>query len=232
MGFAAETAAGKMLKKFNDKQISRILFLTGILLLFSEIWKQITINLVLKAAGEGRYCWWYFPFQLCSTPMYMCLLLPLTLRKGREGLRDAILTYLATFGLLAGTVTFADTGGFSELGYLPLTVHSWVWHIVMVLMGLFCFAYLSAKGRNHLPGAVGIYLAGCVIAEAINLPVGKHALINMFYISPLLPMNQICFRDIAAYLGNGVGIFVYVTMTIIGAVTLDIALLCSGEGRG
>ena len=219
-----------MLSKINDKRISRILFVLGVLLLLSEVWKQLTINLVLKAAGEGQYYWWYFPFQLCSTPMYLCLLLPLTGRAGGEKLRDAILTYLATFGLLAGVFTFVDTGGFSELGYLPLTVHSWIWHILMILTGLFCFAYLAVNGRNSLAGAVGIYLAGCAAAEGINLTVGRRALINMFYISPLLKMNQPCFRDIAGYLGNGWGIFMYIAMIIVGAVTLDIALLCL-QGR-
>jgi len=218
-----------MLTEISDKKTGRILFITGILLFLSEIWKQITINLVLGAAGEGQYDWWYFPFQLCSTPMYLCLLLPLAGRKGKENFFDAILTYLATFGLLAGIFTFVDTSGFSELGYLPLTIHSWGWHILMVLMGVFCFAWLSSNGRNNLTGAVGLFLSGCVIAEGVNLTAGRQHLINMFYISPLLKMNQACFKDIAEYLGNGWGIFVYIVTIIAGAVTIDIALLAASK---
>ena len=46
----------------------RFLFYTGLVMAASEIWKQWTLTFVL---GGGSYNWWYFPFQLCSVPMYL-----------------------------------------------------------------------------------------------------------------------------------------------------------------
>ena len=43
------------------------------LMFCSEIWKQFTLTF---AIGGGSYIWWYFPFQLCSIPMYILLVYP------------------------------------------------------------------------------------------------------------------------------------------------------------
>ena len=48
-------------------------FACGILMFCSEIWKQFTLTF---AIGGGSYIWWYFPFQLCSIPMYILLAYP------------------------------------------------------------------------------------------------------------------------------------------------------------
>jgi len=211
---------GLGIRENHINKTGRILFITGILLLISELWKQYAVNVLLKAGGNG-YCHWYFPFQLCSTPMYVCLFYPLI--KKNEFLRSSALTYLSTYGLLAGLFAFADTGGFSELGYLPLTVHSWVWHIVQVLVGLFCMRMLKKEqSGGDFAGATGMFLTGCIIAGIINALVGDRGVINMFYINPRLPMQQIVFRDIAAYAGNGCAIICYILCIIVGAMVFDL----------
>ncbi len=45
----------------------------GILMLLSELWKQWRLTYILN---HRQYNWWYFPFQLCSIPMYLCLVIP------------------------------------------------------------------------------------------------------------------------------------------------------------
>ena len=51
-----------------------ILFLCGLFLGLTELYKQGFIYYI----ENGRtYDWWYFPFQLCSIPMYICLAAPL-----------------------------------------------------------------------------------------------------------------------------------------------------------
>ena len=57
----------------HEKIITSFFFLWGIIMLVSEIWKQYTLTFVL---GQGHYNLWYLPFQLCSIPMYVCLLIP------------------------------------------------------------------------------------------------------------------------------------------------------------
>lgn len=51
-----------------------ILFLCGLFLGLTELYKQGFIYYI----ENGRtYDWWYFPFQLCSVPMYLGLFIPM-----------------------------------------------------------------------------------------------------------------------------------------------------------
>lgn len=82
----------------------RRLFLCGLILAVSEVYKQLFLTLV---AHPGVYDWWYFPFQLCSIPMYLCLILPLL----PEGGRRTAATFLQDFGLLGGFMALAEPSG-------------------------------------------------------------------------------------------------------------------------
>ena len=70
-------AAGIPLAVFLARRLARtsthpcgVLVICGLVLAVSELYKQGFLYFV---AGQGRYNWWYFPFQLCSVPMYLCL---------------------------------------------------------------------------------------------------------------------------------------------------------------
>ena len=76
-------------------------FICGLFMLSGEIWKQLTLTFIL---GGGQYNWWYFPFQLCSIPMYILILYP---RIRRSALKQALLTFLMCYGLLGGIAVFA-----------------------------------------------------------------------------------------------------------------------------
>ena len=206
----------------------RIFFLCGVLMLGSEVWKQCLLTFVL---GHGTYNWWYFPFQLCSIPMYVLLAYP-WLR--RESTRRMLLEFLMSYCLLGGVAVFADTSG---LNYpLPsLTVHSWTWHILLLLIGLGAgIVYsrrLDADAKNiifsrtlshSLPlrpffHATLLYLCCCLAAELFNLSLDRFGLINMFYINPHLQMQQVVFRDLVPIIGNLPAIPIYIAATCLGA---------------
>ena len=215
----------------NKPSDKRIFYLVGgLLMAVSEVWKQYTLTFTL---GHGHYNWWYFPFQLCSIPMYLCLLIP-WIRSDR--LRRTCLTFLADFGLLGGIFAFFDTSGM-QYKLLPLTIHSYLWHILLILIGL----YTGFSGMDHsrFPSrhrlrfsdhpytpdfsfrgylcSSEFYLFCCLIATGCNYlfhPFGK---INMFYISPHYWMNQVVFRNITHSFGNPAGILSYIAATMIGA---------------
>jgi len=205
-----------------------MLFYAGVILSVSEIWKQCVIHLVLVPAGKCQSGVWYFPFQLCSTPMYACLALLPALRKNKLRLVGVIDTYLATYGLLGGIFAFFDTSGFTELGYLPISVHSYLWHFLLIAAGLAAGAALLLEDRSVFPGATALFLGNCLIAQVLNLVLGRYGTINMFYINPKLVMAQKVFKDIALYTGNDAGILVYVLTIILGAAVLYLLWLCLG----
>lgn len=191
-------------------------FTVGICLLVSEIWKQLCLTFLLS---DGVYQWWYFPFQLCSVPMYLCLILGF-LKEGKG--RDSLLAFLADFTLLSGTIVFLDTSGmFYE--YKPLTVHSFLWHIVLILLGIYAGTRKRNTGIVSFAGAAGLYLFCCAAAEVINLSFDRLDIINMFYINPHYYMGQVGFRALLKFLPNTAVIFIYILATVFGAAVLHTA---------
>ncbi len=214
----------KYFPKFSD----RLFFLCGVLMLCSEIWKQLVLTFAL---GNGIYDWWYVPFQLCSVPMYILLAYP-WLR--REGIRRTLLAFLMSYCLMSGIIVFADTSGL-QYPIPELTAHSYIWHLLLILIGigsgitycrslrsdakniLFSRALSRAYPLRPFLSATFLYLSCCVIAETLNLTLDRYGLINMFYINPHYPMQQIVFRDLVPVIGNTAAVLLYVTVTVLGA---------------
>ena len=206
-------------------------FACGILMLCSEVWKQFTLTFVI---GGGRYNWWYFPFQLCSIPMYILLAYP-WLR--RSNTRRTLLTFLMCYCLLGGVAVFADTSGL-HYPLRALTIHSYLWHILLIILGVTAgITYLRLLRANKKKALFSrslktafplrpflysslLYLACCLIAELLNLSLDRFGTINMFYINPDYQMQQVVFRDLLPILGNTGVILFYIASTILGAFIL------------
>ena len=227
----------------NMSALDRFFLACGILMAASELWKQWCITFLLNS---GCYNWWYFPFQLCSVPMYVCLVLPWL---GPGSLQDALRAFLMDFGLLGGIFAFCDTSGM-HYGYAPLTVHSFAWHFLLIGIGL--AAGLSFRGvsprtrlrpdlrirrasglhacwRSYLPAA-RCYLCGCLLATLLNLSLSPLGHINMFYISPLEPMRQKFFSAAALSAGRMPAIGLYILASLFGALLLH-SLWCLAAAR-
>ena len=202
-----------MVRKMSASTERKIFGGAGIFLLGTEIIKQLMLTFVVNG---GKYYWWYFPWQLCSIPMYVCLIAAATKKKG---VFDACLSYLATFGLMGGIAAFFDTTGF-VLTHPLLTVHSYVWHFVIIGVGIFAAA--RRKSFYFLP-ALLIYLGSAAIAEIINVAAYDAGLrpINMFYISPRYDFTMIVLKELVPVIGNTWTIVVYIITCIAGAFLLN-----------
>lgn len=196
---------------YNSRHYNHIYLICGLAMAASEIWKQLCLTFIVN---QGHYYWWYFPFQLCSIPMYICLLLPWA---KSVRLRKILLTFLMDFGMLGGIFTFFDTSGL-HYSYTPLTVHSFAWHILLVLLGL--TAGLSLESDYSWKGygrCTALYGGACIIATVFNMVFYRFGAINMFYISPHYYITQVIFKDIAQFFGNTAGIFIYIGSIVAGA---------------
>ena len=277
-GLAAAALAAWLACRLPLKKQNLLLNLLAVLFPLSEIWKQ----LLLTWANGGVYRWWYFPFQLCSMPLYLlplrqllalCLLqshalrlrqpLALRLRRVRllSWLSSVLTAFLADFGLLAGLFAFADQTGMRYP--LPaLTLHSYLWHFAMIFLGLFLIlsgqhsrsssaarqgsAYAPGqplsrsrraahgnggekvrKSSGFLPAAI-LFLILAGIAELLNFLLRGKGSIDMFYISPWEPSTQVVLRDIAARLGRGPEILLYLGLILLGAGLIH---LCAAAFR-
>lgn len=198
--------AAFFLRKVSDKTDRRLLFSVGFVLLLAEAYKQLFYTFIV---GGGEYQFDRIPFQLCSMPMYACLVLPF-LREGK--FRRALCTFTASFGFMGGFVSYFSPESMC-LPYWTLTIHSFSWHMILVFIGLYLFfsGRAGARFRDFLPAA-GIYLFLCLVAFGINALCYNcpGADVNMFYVGPKPSPLVIC-RDIVARFGWAVNTVVYVT---------------------
>ena len=96
IGLLVSLGLAILLRRTTDRQNKVVLLVCGLFLVLSEIYKHLFYYYVV---GEGSYPWWIFPFQLCSVPMYICLIAPF-LKKG--GVQQALYNFMISYNFLGG----------------------------------------------------------------------------------------------------------------------------------
>ena len=209
LALAAALCLARLIR--SRKGAGRVLFVSGLILALMEAYKQLFLTFI---AGQGSYEWWSFPFQLCSMPMYLCLILPL-FKEGR--LRTVLMTFLADYGILGALATFIDPSGLMR-PYLALTVHGFLWHILLFFIGFYILAArladLSVPGFARTLPLLGLC---CLTAELLNTALHGFGTLNLFYISPYEKSTQLFFSDIQDRLGMPAGLAVYLLFILLGA---------------
>lgn len=195
----------------------KVLFSCGLLLLLSELVKQGFLFFIIY---NRHFNWWYFPFQLCSIPMYLCLLYP---SAARCGLSAPIMVFLQDFGLLGGIMALIVPDGFLW-PYWILTLHGFFWHFLLVFLGLYC----HFNGVSGFFYSLPIYFFCAGIAVLINtgvqLWIYPESYADMFYINCFFPSEQPLFSEISKTLGNFWGHLAYVLASCIGAGGIHLLL--------
>lgn len=164
-----------------DSACDKTVLFFGILLLALEVYKQIFCLRV-----NHPYNWNDFPFQFCSTPMF--LMIPAALLKpGR--VKEALYKFLAFYGCLAGVSVMFYPTVISEAVYLTMIIHTMIWHVSMIVVGVYVIAargYGKNLRKELLPGmaVLGVLIA---LATALNFLLPRlltgDPWINFFYIS-------------------------------------------------
>ena len=173
-------------KNLSDKQYDKILLFVSIALWAFEIYKQLNFSYNWKN-NSWDYHWYAFPFQFCSTPMYV-MPVSLIFRK-KKCIRDACRAYLATYALFAGLAVMAYPGDvFVET--IGINVQTMIHHGSMVVTGV--LTWVSGKAKcNHktILHALPVFASLVAVAMSANILwhfVGNAETFNMFFISPYL----------------------------------------------
>lgn len=196
--------------------VSRIFWLCGLILALGEVYKQLFLY---EIVNDFHYDWWYFPFQLCSTPMYVCLMFPF-LPSGPW--QKSALIYLQDFSLLGGIMALAFPFDLMH-PYWTLTLHGLLWHLILIFISFFAAGTdLYSHDAKSFFCSLPLFFLFCLIATAINCFHRESA--NMFYISPFQLTTQPVFRQIAARYGIPAGNMVYLISICTGAFLCHIAL--------
>jgi hypothetical protein len=167
------------MKRISEKKLNLVLIGFSSILLVFEIYKQI----IFSYQASWSYQWYAFPFQFCSTPMYVALVAGL-MKKGK--VKEALLSFLATFGLFAAlaVVIYPATVFVTTTG---INIQTMVHHGGMAILGIGLLAHHVKLKWSSLLKASMVFAFLMVIAMILN---GVHntwigqGTFNMFFINP------------------------------------------------
>ena len=170
-------------KNFSDKQFRLFLLISCSVLILLEILKQLVHSFDIES-GTWDYAWKQFPFQFCSTPMYIGLIIAL-IKDGK--IRDYLCSFLGTFGLFAGLIVMVyPTTVLSDVIFR--STQSLLHHSTMVVMGALIWTTKKAKVEHKtILKGMAVFAVLVITAFVMNIifhSTGNTDSFNMFYIGP------------------------------------------------
>lgn len=219
--------------KLSDKAFRIIMIVVGVLLILFDIYGQIYFSYTPET-GKWEYAWHRFPFQFCSTPMYIILLAGLA-KPGK--FQEWCCDFLGTFGLLAGILVMAMPGNVFHTTSVGISIQTMFHHGMMVVMGIFVWVSGRAKPKfSSAFKALAVFTVLVAIAFALNEIVvatgANHGeYFNLFYISRHFNSALPVFETIQPKVPYPVFVLLYFAGFAIGAIivtliAMGIAWIC------
>ena len=176
-------AATVLLCRYGKGKERSIILWTSLLVIVLEIYKQINYSFSYENGITFDYQWYAFPFQFCSTPMYVGLLAALT--KGK--LHNALCSYLSTFALFAGLCVMIYPGDVF-ISTIGINIQTMICHGAMVAIGIYLLStgYVKPEHKTVLK-ALPVFAVCVLLAVGMNELAhitGLEETFNMFFVSP------------------------------------------------
>ena len=174
-------------KDCEDRIFRRITLICWIIMVVFEIYKQL-FHAATYENGIYTYNWYYFPFQLCSTPFYV---LPFVAFMKDNKIRDYFTSFISTFAFFGGLVVFAYPNDvFVET--IGINIQTMVHHGLQLVLGIYFAVYNRKRlGIKYYLKSIPVFIACLVLAVALNeivhnslVKIGNDDDFSMFYISP------------------------------------------------
>lgn len=207
--------------KCPDQFCCRAIYYVAFVVAVFEVLHQINYNLVCDEDGLRLQMQWYaFPFQFCSTPMYVGLLTAI-FKKGR--IHDSLCAYLATYAFFAGLCVMIYPGDvYTET--LLTNVQTMMCHSSMLTVGIFLF-YTGKVPLEHktILRAMPVFGMCLAIAMLLNEIVYRFGLLaaghtfNMFFISPYCEPSLPVYSSVQAVVPYPWCLVVYVVVFSVAA---------------
>ena len=177
-------------RKDSPDKVRHTILGVSIAVLALEVLKQILFSADLADGGViWSYSWYAFPFQFCSTPMYVGILQGI-FKKGK--VHDSLCAFLATYAVFAGICVMIYPGDVF-IKSIFICVQTMVCHGTMLPTG----AYLMSTGHvktehKTILRAMCVFGVAMVIATVLNEIAYASGILdgqtfNMFFISRHFP---------------------------------------------
>ncbi len=205
-------------KNIDNKGVKKILFICSLICLILEVYKQINFSFNYNETSTWwKYQWFAFPFQFCSTPMYIALIASLIKNKKIE---NACFAFLATFGLVGGlsVMIYPNTVFIPTIG---INIQTMVHHGMQVIMGMYLiltkrieFNFSTLKKALYVfLVLVGIALLINILTYYLNIDGG----LTLFFISPFHKSSLVILCDIYEAVPYPIFLLIYIMAFTIGS---------------
>ena len=224
--WALSIAAGVLLclwLKDGKKHAPHVVVSTAVLVILLEVYKLYHFGLI-QGGGIFAFPWRYFPFQFCSTPMYVGFLTAF-FPKGK--VRDSLYAYLATFSVFAGLCVMVNPIQVF-VPTLGINLQTMICHGSMLTVGIYLFGSGSVKMEyKTVLKALPVFAITASIAVVLNEWAHSSGIteqygFNMFYFSRYGEPSLILYSDVQRALGvsNPLNLFIYVVSFILAAFVI------------
>lgn len=156
----------------------RFVFIIGVFMAIFEGFRQ----LFFVWQAQGSYPWYVFPFQFCSTPIYIGLLIRFVPSK----LKETFMHYLASFALLAGILVMLLPNDI-YIDSVYINFQTTFQHGMMIVIGLIALVRLKTLSFKQFLGPILVFATFILLAVMLNTLHNEFIQVptfNMFYINP------------------------------------------------
>ena len=236
MFFVLSIAAGVLLCvvcKDRERYTRPILLITSLTVILLEVYKLVNFSFgYAEGTITADFPWYAFPWQFCSTPMYVGLLAALT--RGR--VHRSLCAYLATFSVFAGLCVMIYPNDVF-IGTVGVNIQTMICHGSMLTVGIYLLGtgYVPREHRTVLR-ALPVFCAAAAVAMVLNEIAFRTGMLetdsfNMFYFSPHQDPHLPIYSDVQRLVGadNPLSIVIYVVGFTLAAYL--VLLIAMGIGR-
>ncbi len=176
-------------KRHNERILKWILGIYGLGAFILEALKQLIWSVEYNE-GLGTFVWdyqWYAaPFQLCTMPIYVCLIC-LFLNKGKA--RDALLAFVA-YTTILGSIASAIIPDQLFVPDILINVHAMFLHLGSLVVSIYLL--MSGEVKINIKSlfiGVVVFFIVVILANTLNVVIYNSGVLNgetfnMLYISP------------------------------------------------
>ena len=213
----------------SEKRVRQVIAITAFTVMAMEIYKLINFSFEYENGVSFDFDWHSFPWQFCSTPMYVGAL-TVVFRKGK--VHDSLCAYLATYAMFAGLIVMIlPTTVFTET--IGVNVQTMFCHGSMIAVAIYLMytGYVKLEHKTILK-ALPVFAVTLGVAVILNEwayygGLLEHHTFNMFNISRHVPSEFPVFSQIQPLVPHWVSLVLYVgVFTLAAYLMLLIGIVC------
>ena len=211
--------------KYNEKQLKLTLGIYSITALILETLKQLIWSFNYDQVTKiitWDYEWYSFPFQLCTTPIYVCLIC-FFLKNNK--IRKSLLSYIAFITILGSLATIAYPESCFTSDIL-VNIHTMWLHCGSLVVSIYLIMTNEVElNIKNLIKSIEVFIIFIIIAQTLNITIYNSNILNeetfnMFYISPYFISSLPIFDIIQKALPYPLFLLVYITILILGSIII------------